>query len=185
VQDAAPPTSTGPPIYLAATDNGRDLAYATSRAAGLELAWATGARVVLYDRSSEFYRTDPYDPGGPDGLVPGPGRLLGLAALRRLGYGYFAVQLEQARELGLDADAALAWGAGPAAMASRCQQASVTHVILPATLARPSLWDRLLRRTLNDLRAKLAETAIILVGSGGELRELQSFDGTIPSKVPV
>jgi hypothetical protein len=80
VQDAAPPTSTGPPIYLAATDNGRDLAYATSRAAGLELAWATGARVVLYDRSSEFYRTDPLRPGRPrwvgsrPGAAAGPGR---------------------------------------------------------------------------------------------------------------
>jgi hypothetical protein len=118
-------------------------------------------------------------------LVLGPGRLLGPAALRRLGYGYLAVQLEQARALGLDADAALAWGAGPAAIVSCCRRAGVTHVVLPAALARPSLWDRLLRRTLNDLRAKLAGTAIILVGSGGELRELQSSDGTIPSKVPV
>ena len=74
VQDAAAPaTRTGPAIYLVATDNGHDPAYAASRAAGLELALATGARVVLYDRSSESYWTHPYDGGGPGGSVHGPG----------------------------------------------------------------------------------------------------------------
>jgi len=108
-------------VYLVATDDGRDPAYAAARAAGLQLARATGSRVVPYDRSSESFWTDPYDPNFRSPSVGGRGQLLGPEALRPLGYGYLADQLEQARAMGLDAEAALAWGVGPAAMVRSCQ----------------------------------------------------------------
>jgi hypothetical protein len=89
---------------------GHDPAYTVIRAASLQPAGATGSRVVLYDRSSESWWTDPYDPNSRSPSVAGRGRLLGPQALRRLGDGDLADQLEQARAMGLDAEAALAWG---------------------------------------------------------------------------
>ena len=169
-------------MYLVATDDGHDSAYAATRAAGLQLAGATGSRVVLYDRSSESSWTHPYDPNICLSSVAGRGQLLGPQALRRLGYGYLADQLEQARAMGLDAEAALAWGAGPAAMARCCQQVGVTQVILPATVARPSLLDRLLRRRVADFRDRLAGVATVLVGPDEVLRELHALGNAIRPK---
>jgi hypothetical protein len=166
-------------VYLVATDDGRDPVYAAARAAGLQLARATGSRVVLYDRSSESFWTDPYDPNFRSSSVGGRGQLLGPEALRPLGYGYLADQLEQARAMGLDAEAAPAWGVGPAAMVRCCQQAGVTQVILPATVARPSLLDRLLRRRVADFRDRLAGLAIVLVGPDEVLQKLQVVGNAI------
>jgi hypothetical protein len=50
-------------MLLVATDDGVDPAYAACRRAGLEVARRAGAAVVLYDRSSESYLVDPYEPG--------------------------------------------------------------------------------------------------------------------------
>ena len=182
IQDAVSATRAGPAVYLVATDDGHDPAYAATRAAGLQLAGATGSRVVLYDRSSESSWTHPYDPNICLSSVAGRGQLLGPQALRRLGYGSLAAQLEQARAMGLDAEAALAWGAGPAAMARCCQQVGVTHVILPATVAGPSLLDRVLRRRVADFRDRLAGVATVLVGPDEVLRELQALGNAIRPK---
>jgi hypothetical protein len=178
IQEAVSATRAGAAVYLVATDDGHDPAYAATRAAGLQLARATGSRVVLYDRSSESFWTDPYDPNFRSPSVGGRGQLLGPEALRPLGYGYLADQLEQARAMGLDAEGALAWGVGPAAMVRCCQQAGVTHVILPATLARPSLLDHLLRRRVADFRDKLAGLAIVLVGPD-EVLQMQALGSAI------
>jgi hypothetical protein len=175
IEDAVSATRAGPAVYLVATDDGHDPAYAATRAAGLQLAGATGSRVVLYDRSSESYWTHPYDPNICLSSVAGRGQVLGPQALRRLGYGYLADQLEQARAMGLDAEAALAWGTGPAAMVRCCQQVGVTHVILPATVARPALLDHLLRRRVADFRDRLAGVATVLVGPDEVLRELHAW----------
>jgi hypothetical protein len=170
----AAPAKPRPGAYLVATDRGHDPAYTISRAAGLRLAREAGAPVVLYDRSSESYWLEPYEPATASPSLPGRRQLLEPAALRRIGYGYLADQLDQARAMGLDARAALPRGAGPAAMARWCQQTGVTCVILPATLARPSLRDRLLRRTLADFQAKLAGVAIVLVDTTGAVRPIQA-----------
>jgi hypothetical protein len=182
IEDAVWAMRAVPAVYLVATDDGHDPAYAATRAAGLQLAGATGSRVVLYDRSSESYWTYPYDPNICLSSVAGRGQLLGPQALRRLGYGYLADQLEQARAMGLDADAALAWGAGPAAMVRCCRRVGVTHVILPATVARPSLLDRLLRRRVADFRDRLAGVATVLVGPDEVLGELHALGNAIRPK---
>jgi hypothetical protein len=109
IGDAVPVTRAGPAVYLVATDDGHDPVYVATRAASLQLAGATGSRVVLYDPSSESSWTHPYDPNICSSGA-GRGQLLGPQVLRRLGYGYLADQLEQARAMGLDAEAALAWG---------------------------------------------------------------------------
>ena len=53
IEDAVSAMRAVPAVYLVATDDGHDPAYAATRAAGPQLAGATGSRVVLYDRSSE------------------------------------------------------------------------------------------------------------------------------------
>ena len=47
IGDAVSPMRAGPAVNLVATDDGHDSAYAATRAAGLQLAGATGSRVVL------------------------------------------------------------------------------------------------------------------------------------------
>jgi hypothetical protein len=46
---AARARRTGPAVYLVATDDSRGPAYAATRAAALQVAQATGGRVVPYD----------------------------------------------------------------------------------------------------------------------------------------
>jgi hypothetical protein len=67
-------------------------------------------------------------------------------------------------------------------MARCCQQVGVTHVILPATLARPSLLDRLVRRRVADVRDRLARVATVLVGPDEVLRDLQALGNAIGPK---
>jgi hypothetical protein len=67
-------------------------------------------------------------------------------------------------------------------MARCCQQAGVTHVILPATVARPSLLDRLLRRRVADFQDRLAGVATVLLGPDEVLRELHALGNAIRPK---
>jgi hypothetical protein len=63
-----------------------------------------------------------------------------------------------------------------------CQQVGVTQVILPATVARPSLLDRLLRRRVADFRDRLAGVATVLVGPDEVLREPHALGNAIRPK---
>jgi hypothetical protein len=68
--------------------------------------------------------------------------------------------------LGLQVGAWLARGTGAAAMAAACQRLGVDRVVLPAKLARPSLRDRVLGRTLAAFQARLS-AKITLVDEHG------------------
>jgi hypothetical protein len=157
-------------MLLVATDDGTDPAYAVCRRAGLDLARREGATVVLYDRSSESYLVDPYESGPWTSQNHGPAgdRPLDLPDLFRLGRRYLAEQVAEGRALGLQVGAWLARGTGPAAMAAACQRLGVDRVVLPDTLARPSLRDRVLGRTLAGFQARL-EAKITLVNGQGAL----------------
>jgi hypothetical protein len=113
IEDAVSAMRAVPAVYLVATDDGHDPAYAATRAASLQLAGATGSRVVLYDRSSESSWTHPYDPNICLPSVAGRVQLLGPQALRRLGYGDLADQLEQARAMGWTPTPRWRGGQGP------------------------------------------------------------------------
>jgi hypothetical protein len=63
-----------------------------------------------------------------------------------------------------------------------CQLVGVTQVILPATVARPSLLDRLLRRRVADVRGRLAGVATVPVGPDEVLGELQALGNAIGPK---
>jgi hypothetical protein len=157
-------------LLLVATDDGTDPAYTMCRRAGLEVARREGAAVVLYDRSSESYLVDPYESGPWTSQNHGPAgdRPLAIPDLLRLGRRYLAEQVAEGRALGLEVGAWLARGTGPAALAAACERLGVDRVVLPDQLARPSLRDRVLGRTLAGFQARLA-AKITLVNDQGAL----------------
>lgn len=146
---------TGGPLYLIATDDGSEL-YSENLRAGLELARAAGARVVLYDRSSESYLVDPYPVGAwsSSGDAVSAASVMDVGTLRSLGRGYLAEQLSAARMTNPDAIAYLAMGHGAQALAEAVQRFSPDLLVLPAAMSRPTLVDRLRRNTLADLRER-------------------------------
>ena len=178
----APPALDGHEVarstmLLVATDDGADPAYAVCRRAGLEVARREGAAVVLYDRSSESYLVDPYESGPWTSQNHGPAgkTLLTPNELVRLGRRYLVDQVAEGRTLGLQVGAWLARGTGPAAMADACERLQVERAILPAKMARPSLRDRVLGRTLADFQARLP-AKITLVNDDGVLAESDQID---------
>jgi hypothetical protein len=90
--------------------------------------------------------------------------------LVRLGRRYLADQVAEGRALGLQVGAWLARGTGPAAMADACERLQVQRAVLPGKLARPSLEDRVLGRTLADFQGPPAGQDH-LVNDGGVLAD--------------
>jgi len=82
----------------------------------------------------------------------------------------------------LDVHATLAWGVGPAAMARACHRFGVTHVVMPATLVRPSLLARLRRRRLADYQEMLIGVQIVLVDARGAAQAIERPQ-TQPDKI--
>jgi hypothetical protein len=161
--------------FLVATDRGDDPASAVTLELGLQLAREAGARVVLYDRSAESSFTDPFEaPAWAGGQLPIWEQLLSPPQLKHLGYGYLAEQLSYAKAMALDAAAWLPFGVGPSAM-GRCSAAwGVTHVVMPAKVANPSVWARLRGHTLADFQTNLPGVEILLVHPDGRLQQITS-----------
>jgi hypothetical protein len=150
------------PVYLVATARQPNPSFAASLARGLELARQAGARVVLYDHSTEALFVFPFE---ATGRIAGYERdcLLEPDELRIHGYDYLADQLVAARRQGLDVGAWLVFGIGASAMARCCKKLGVTRVVLPAKAARPSLRERLCRHTLAAFTARLPGVEFVLV----------------------
>lgn len=100
-------------MLLVATDDGVDPAYAACRRAGLEVARRAGAAVVLYDRSSESYLVDPYEPGPWTSQNHGPAgeTLLNPNELVRLGAATSLIKSLRVARSGCRS--ALGWPTGP------------------------------------------------------------------------
>jgi Putative zinc-finger len=156
-------------VVLAATDDGLDPAYQATRQAGFAVAARDGARLVLFDRSPELYLIDPYEQGRGNGRRPRSG-LLNQRTASRIGRGYLAEQLAEARQLGLDGAAWVARGHGPDALAAACEVLDAEQVVLPATLAEPPLIDRVRGHTLAAFRRRVP-ARIALAGPDGTLVE--------------
>lgn len=159
--------------YLVATDDGSDPRYTAVVNAALAAARDDGAGVVLYDRSTESYLTNPY-PSGPwsderDALSPGwnlsPGRL------DAIGRGYLADQIRTAIEMGLSVTAHLAVDSGATAMGDAVARFSPEVVYLPEHLTNPSLLDRVRRNTLSALMSAI-DAPVRLVDRDGAVSEV-------------
>lgn len=173
-----PPTSDVDVTYLVAIGRGDGPASAVTVQTGLQLAREAGARVVLYDRSAEASFIDLYEAAAwSAGNVPSWDQLLMPEQLRRLGYGYLADQLSQARALGLDAAAWLPFGVGPAAMARCCTAWGVTQVVLPAKVPRRSWRARLRGHILAAFQASMPGIQIVLVDADGRPHRITGSAG--------
>jgi hypothetical protein len=154
-------------MLLVATDDGTDPAYAVCRRAGLDLARREGATVVLYDRSSESYLVDPYESGPWTSQNYGPA---GDRPWTSLSWSAWAAGTWSSRSPGPGIGAAGRGLAGPGHRCSRhgrrLPAPRVDRVVLPAKLARPSLRDRVLGRTLAAFQARLS-AKITLVDEHG------------------
>ena len=159
-------------LYLVATDDGSDPDYTTTREAGLSLAESDGATVLLYDRTSESYLTDPY-PVGPwsdeDDAVS-ENTELDRQMLENLGRHYLVEQIEEAEGRGLRVRAHLARGAGSEALLDAVNRYEPDLLVLPSSLDDPTLADRVRGNTLGKFRQQV-NTRIKLVDSSGEVRD--------------
>lgn len=157
------------PLYLVATDDGSDPRYTAVREAGIAAAREDGASVILYDRTTESYLTNPY-PSGPWSaeedalspawqLTPGP--------LDAIGRGYLAQQLRDATEAGVRATAHLAVNTGATAMRDAFDRYAPDTVFLPAHIANPSLYDRVRGNTLRSLTSAIDAPVRLVDHEGG------------------
>jgi hypothetical protein len=163
---------------LLATDDGRDLAYDEMREPVLRWAARQEARVVLYDRSAESYFVDPY-PSGPwtADVEGGPDRrsLLSPQQLEMLGRHYLAEQVRFARDAGVKAGGWLPSRPGTRGMADAVSAVGADLVILPASVSRPSLFDRVRGNTLAGFREALSVPVAVADRSG------VSTEATVPA----
>ncbi len=162
------------PVYLAMTDDGADPRYAAVRDAATVAARADGATVVLYDRTTESYLTNPY-PSGPwsdDGDALSPGYAMTPGRLDSIGRGYLAQQVRAAGEAEVRAVGHLAVDHGATALRDAVQRYAPTVVFLPAHLQRPSLLDRVRGNTLPALR-RAVDGPVRLVGADGTVEQIQ------------
>jgi hypothetical protein len=127
----------------------------------------------------------PYESGPWTSQNHGPAgkTLLNPNELVRLGRRYLADQVAEGHALGLQVGAWLARGTGPAAMADACERLQVQRAILPGKLARPSLRDRVLGRTLADFQARVP-ARITLVNDDDVLAESDQIDLPGPGADP-
>jgi hypothetical protein len=163
---------------LLATDDGRNPAYGDMREPVLRWAASQEARVVLYDRSAESYFVDPY-PSGPwtADVEGGPDRraVLDPQQLEMLGRHYLAEQVRSARGAGVKAGGWLPSRPGSRGMADAVSAVGADLVILPASVSRPSLFDRVRGNTLAGFREALSVPVVVADRSG------VSIDATIPA----
>ncbi len=155
----------GSSAILVATDDVSDGPSRGARMGAVGVAAAVGAQLVLYDRSAESYFVDPYPfPETPEGDRP-----LEEQELRSLGREYLAEQVREARGAGVEARAWLPRRPGPKGMAEFLTRYPVGAVVLPDTMANPSLLDRV-RRDVLERWVDVVRVPILLATSRGALR---------------
>lgn len=159
-------------LYLVATGDGSDPQHAACRRTGLRLARDDGARVVLYDRSSESALVDPYPAGNIDPRSDTVSRasVLDDQSLRALGREYLVDQLAEARDMGLEVDAYLAEGTGVDAVVEAIELRRPDVVVLPAAVVSDSLLDRLRGDTAVNLAEKVAADIVFVDGDGNRVQ---------------
>lgn len=160
-------------LYLVATDDGSDPDYTTTREAGCRLAQEDGAAVLLYDRTSESMLTDPYPvgPWSPEEDAVSEDTELDTEMLENLGRHYLIEQIREAEQQGLQVRAHLARGAGDEAFTDAVDRFHPDLLVLPESMASPSLTDRVRGSSLAKIQESVG-VPIRVVSSDGSVREL-------------
>lgn len=155
---------------MVATDDGTDPDYRRTREAGMELAESDGASLLLYDRTSESYLTDPYPAGpwSPEEDAVSESTELDREMLHNLGRDYLVEQLDESERRGVFTRVHMARGTGAEAMAEAVQRYDPDLLILPQSMDNPSLLNRVVGNTLKRLRSKV-DVDIRLVDEDGEI----------------
>lgn len=135
-------------LILCATDEAT-AAYQRAREAATELARALGASLMLYDRSAESNLSDPY----PYPEVIGPERPLSRLDAFKLGRSYLADQIDECTAAGVTASAWLPPTPGPKGLAEGVARFHPHLIVMPASLSRPRLIDRIRGNTLSRFRS--------------------------------
>jgi hypothetical protein len=162
------------PRYLAVTDDGTDPRFSAVREAANAAARADCATLVLYDRTTESYLTNPY-PSGPwsdEGDALSPGYAMTPGRLDAIGRGYLADQVRAAGAAEVRAVGHLAVDRGATALRDAVRRYQPAVVFLPAHLQDPSLLDRVRGNTLSALRRAI-DGPIRLVSPDGTVQQMQ------------
>lgn len=110
----------------------------------LAIAIREQRKVVLVDRGAEGWLGTPYgDLRGDDAYRPDPERLFGVGLARREGRSDATVGLEAAEALGLDAGGWFPTSAGGAGLGEAMRRFGGALLVLPASVRRPGLAERL------------------------------------------
>jgi hypothetical protein len=112
--------------------------YAQTRADAFDIAAATGAEVILYDRSAESHFVDPYLAGPVAAEVKGTHgeSLLSEQAVETLGRAYLADQIREARSRGVEAKAWLPLDTGRKGIDEGASRFDADLVMVPEALEK-------------------------------------------------
>jgi hypothetical protein len=156
-------------VILVETDEGADRRYDAVHQAALRIAQAAQGSLVLYDRSSGSLFSDPYasGPWTADVDAAHGDRSLSADELSALGRDQLRRQLVPAALAGVPARAWLARGLSASAMADAVRQTGARLVVRAASVGRPSLLQRVTRRSPSAYRRALQIAFVVTVEPSG------------------
>ena len=133
---------------MVVTDDGQSPNLAELRQVGARFATQRFASVVLFDMSAASYLTSPYPSGE---LEREWDRVIDKNEARMIGRHRLVSQLEELEAQGLSAGVVLPSGHGFEQMAERAEKGDVDLIMIPSSLVRPGLFDRIKGYTLKVL----------------------------------
>jgi hypothetical protein len=122
------------------TDDGQNHHLAELRQAGTQFAGGKSASVLLYDLSAASYLVSPYPSAEYEQEF---NRAIDQKELGIIGRHYLTRQLEDLQAQGLSGGAVLPNGHGFAQLAKRAERENVDLIMIPGSLVRPGLFDRI------------------------------------------
>lgn len=161
---------------LVETDDGGDLRYVTPRDLAIEVAGATGARIVYFDDTATTLAAHAYAwDANPPQAASSAQRPLAATELEELGCGYLREQLEQAETHSIPAFAWLARRPGPSGIAEAAQRCAADLVIVPGESER-SCSSRPVLRLTAAYHAWRIGVPVATVDATGRARMVEPLD---------
>jgi len=157
----------------------KDDEWAGARRGAIRVARAVGARLILADVSTRSFVWTPYASGqmaGDSAPLYGAGqRAVDREELERPGRHYLVEQLDEAAEVGVDAQVWLAPKPGVASLVMFLERFPIDVLVTPP-FDHPSLSQRIHGDTLAQIRKRIADRSLILAYPDGRL----SLDRGVP-----